>query len=106
MKKKLAPGENKRSSDILSFGEAFSEMLNTFKISQKFEEQRIIAQWEEITGKTIASRTSKIYIKDKQLFLGIDSAALKHQLVMSKTKLLSLLNEGKKEPVIIEIKFL
>lgn len=106
MKKKADSLESKRSKDIMPLNEALFEMMDVYKIRQKFEESKIIAKWEEVIGKTIASRTTKIFIKDKKLFLGIDSAALKHQLTMSKTKLLEVLNEGHADRVVTEIKFL
>lgn len=105
-KKKTIPPENKRTRETTSFQDAFSDMLEAYKIKQKFEESNIVAKWEEITGKTIASRTSRIYIKEKKLFLEISSPPLKQQLLMSKTKLLDLLNKGHKEPIVTDIKFL
>ncbi|HYG39405.1 MAG TPA: DUF721 domain-containing protein [Cytophagales bacterium] len=105
-KKKITPRENKRTRDTISFKEAFSDMLDAYKIKQKFEESNIVAKWEEITGKTIASRTSRIFIKEKQLFLEISSPPLKQQLLMSKTKLLELLNRGHEDPIITDIKFI
>jgi lysyl-tRNA synthetase class II len=106
MKKKVFNPENKRAKEIQSFQEAFTEMLNAYKIKQKFEESNIVTKWEEIMGKTIAVRTSKIYIKEKKLFIEISSAPLKQQLMMSKSKILEILNRGHASPVINEVKFL
>lgn len=106
MKKKIFNPETKRTSNVQSFQEAFSEMLKTYKIKQKFEESNIVNKWEEIMGKTIASRTSKIFIKDKKLFIEITSAPLKQQLLLSKSKILEILNRDHKEPIVIEVKFI
>jgi hypothetical protein len=106
MKKKGFNPENKRAKETQTFQEAFAEMLNTYKIRQKFEESNIVTKWEEIMGKTIATRTSKIFIKDKKLFIEISSAPLKQQLLMSKSKILEILNRGHESPIINEVKFL
>jgi hypothetical protein len=57
-------------------------------------------------GKPIAARTTKIYIKDKKLFLGIDSAPLKKELLMAKQKMIELLNKTAQQDIIAEVVFL
>lgn len=42
-------------------------------------------------GKTIANRTNKIFFKEKTLFIEITSAALKHELSQSKSKMIELI---------------
>jgi hypothetical protein len=103
--KKIDP-EKVRKKDSVPIADAVTEMLNSYKIRQKFDEATLLSSWETIMGKTIASRTSTIYIANRKLFLKLTSAPLKKELSMSKSKILDLLNPDKKNPVVEDIVFL
>lgn len=57
-------------------------------------------------GSPIAKRTSKIYFQENKLFVKLNSAPLKHELTMSKSKIIKMLNEDAGSNVIEEIIFL
>ena len=65
-----------------------------------------IGIWQELMGPTIASRTDRMFIKKKTLYVNINSAPLKQELNMSKTKVLKLINEKMGIEVIEDAKFL
>ena len=92
-----------RKSQPEPLGEAISEMLKAFRIEGKFYETDLVNSWERVMGKPIASRTSKIYIKDKKLFVHISSAPLKHELNMSRDKILVLLTKELGQPIVNEV---
>lgn len=79
---------NPRKSEITSVGEAISEMLNAYRINGRFDEAALINAWGEVMGQAIANRTEKIFIRKDVLFVEITSAPLKHELNMSKQKIL------------------
>ena len=83
--------KGQRKSDIHKIDSEIQELLRSFRIENKFKETELIISWEKIMGPTIAKRTSKIFIKDKKLFVKINSAPLKNELSMSKSKIMSLL---------------
>jgi len=95
--------ETERSSEPQRVGTAISSMLKSFRIEDKFEETHLINSWERIMGKAIAKRTTKIYISNKKLFVHLNSAPLKHELSMSKDKLLVLLVNEMGKPIINEV---
>ena len=72
---------------------AISDMMDTYKLKQHLNETDVLESWELIMGKTVASRTTKKFFKDKKLFIQVSSAPLKHELSLSKQKILNLLNE-------------
>ncbi len=93
----------KRHAEVHSLKGAIELLLDAFKIKDKFNETNVLASWERIMGKTIANRTSKIYIHKKVLFITIDSAPLKNELIMSKSKILTLINNDIGENTIIDV---
>lgn len=94
-----------RNSKATPLKEAMGEMFEKFRLSSKFNEMKLISSWESIMGKSIASRTSKIYIKDKILFVKLTSAPLKNELLISKIKILELLEKEGAKGIVEDIKF-
>lgn len=92
-----------RKSDTAPLGDAIQDLLKVYKLQSKFDETRLINSWEKLMGKTIAARTSKIYIKDQKLFIKISSAPLKKELSISKEKILTIFNNEIGEGIINEI---
>lgn len=84
-------------------GDAIKNMLKAYHIEDQFEEANLINSWELVMGPAIAKRTSKIYIRDKKLFVYLTSAPLKHQLSMSRDKILVLLTKEFGKPIVNEV---
>ena len=83
----------KRSSNQQSLGEAITEYLARFRLDIKLAEVAAVASWEKLMGTAIAKRTKDISIKNKTLYLKIDSAALKDELFYSKEKIKEIINK-------------
>ena len=98
--KKLPQG---RKGQPESIGEAIQNMLDTFRISDKFNETDLVSSWERVMGEPIAKRTSKVYIRDKKLYVHVSSAPLKHELSMSRDKILVLLTKEMGKPIVNEV---
>ncbi len=100
---KRRPTYNGRKGEPETIGNAITEMLKAFRIEGKFFEADLVNSWERVMGAPIAKRTSKIYIKDKKLFVHVSSAPLKHELSMSRDKILVLLTKEIGKSVINEV---
>lgn len=96
----------KRKKEITTAGDAIRELLGTYRIQSKFSQTEVRASWEETMGKTISSRTTKLFFKKNVLFVELNSAALKHELNMSKSKVLTLLQNRFGKTIIEQIVFL
>ena len=92
-----------RSAQPSPVGDAIRDMLKAYHIEDRFDETQLITSWEKVMGVPIAKRTSKIYIRDKKLFVYLTSAPLKHELNMSKDKILVLLAKEFGRPLINEV---
>jgi hypothetical protein len=98
--------KNSRKSDIQRIDTEIQGLLKSFRLEDKFKETELIISWEKIMGPTIARRTRKIFIRDRKLFVKLNSAPLKNELNMSKSKILALLFNEFESAIIDEIIFL
>jgi predicted nucleic acid-binding Zn ribbon protein len=95
-----------RKNDSQPLKDAIDALLSVYKLQNQFDETSIEANWAEIMGKPIAARTTKVYAKNQKLYLQIDSAPLKKELVMAKQKMIELINKHAGKTVIQEVIFL
>ena len=93
----------KKKDDIQTIGSAIRELLNSYHISTKFDEANLINSWERLAGKPIAKRTKKIYIRNKVLFVELDSPSMKHDFGLYKSQVLEMFRKEFGEGVITEI---
>jgi hypothetical protein len=97
---------NMERGNTVGIKQAFKEMLSDYKIDSKYKAAIIKQLWLSIMGKTIASRTGNITLYKKKLKVKIESAPLKNELNMSKSKVLALLEKELGKGVIEDIVFI
>lgn len=86
--------------------DAIEQMLNVYKLRKKFDETSLVAAWPEMMGSAIANRTKDIFIRDRKMFVRIESSVIKNELVMMRSNIIDKLNERAGSAVIDEIIFL
>jgi len=86
-----------------SIKDAIEQLLKTYKLDDRLAEKQLIGSWENVMGAMIAKHTTDIYIRHQQLFVTLDSAALRNELSLAKSKIVKLLNDGVGRNVINEI---
>jgi hypothetical protein len=96
----------RRKTKALPLKEAIEDMLELYKLRSKFNETYIVAYWEQIMGLPISSRTTELYIKERKLFVQLDSAPLRNELLLAKTKIITLLNKQVGEDIIDDVIFI
>jgi predicted nucleic acid-binding Zn ribbon protein len=94
-----------RRSRTISLGEALQDYIREMNIGDKLSEAGVINSWEEIVGKAISSRTSRIYFKDHVLFVHLNSSVVRNELLMLREALKEKLNEKAGSEVIKDIVF-
>ncbi|WP_421941213.1 DUF721 domain-containing protein [Pedobacter sp.] len=95
-----------RKPNDVTLKDAIGKMLDVYRLRRKFDETSIVAVWPEIMGTAIANRTTQIYIRDRKLFIRIESSVIKNELVMVRQGIIQKLNEHAGAEVITEIVFL
>lgn len=79
------------------------DYIKEMHLEGKLNEISLINSWEDTVGKAIASRTSKIYIKDKVLYVYLNSSVVRNELLMLRQALREKLNERAGAEVIKDI---
>ena len=92
-----------RRSKTISLAEAIKDYIREMNLDNKLREVGIIDSWESMVGKAIASRTTKVYIKDGRLYVHLKSSIVRNELMMIREALRERLNENAGAEVIKEI---
>ncbi len=94
-----------KTSNESTLGQAIKELLKAYQLEDKMQEVKLINSWESVVGKMIAKHTLSIRLKNRKLFVKMDSAAMTNELSYSKTKMIQALNQAAKGDLIDEIIF-
>jgi predicted nucleic acid-binding Zn ribbon protein len=92
-----------RRSKTISLAEAMQDYIKEMKLGDKLREVGVIDSWENTVGKAIASRTSRVYIKDGILYVHLSSSIVRNELMMIREALREKLNEKAGAEVIRDI---
>lgn len=85
--------ENKRNSNQATIGELIEKLMKAYRLDGKLKEMDVLESWEEMMGKAIATRTKNLYIRNKTLFLTIDSSVMRDELSQGKTIIIQRVND-------------
>jgi len=95
-----------RKTNDKSLKEAIEQMMQVYKIKRRFDETGVIAHWPQLVGASVANRTKELYIRDKKLFLRIESSVIKNELMLMRTQIIDKINEEAKAVLVEELIFL
>ena len=95
-----------RTSQTTPLKNAIQNFLKSQRMERRYNYALITNSWEDIVGKTVASRTTKMFVKDSILFVEVNSAPLKNELCIAKTKILEKIEEFVGEKVLNDIRFI
>lgn len=93
----------KNDGNSQHIGQAIQKLLKSYHIKTKFDEANLIASWERLVGKVVAKRTKKLHIRNKVLFVELDSPALKNDLLLHKSRILEIFQKEFGADVLTEI---
>jgi len=89
--------------DIQHIGQAIRDLLAEYHLKPRFDEANVVSSWEKIAGKPVAKHTRRIYIRNKVLFIELDSPSMKSDLSFHKNHLLKLIEKEFGADVLKEI---
>lgn len=92
-----------KKDNLQPLEEALKDYVKQLKLSGKLNEVKLIREWENLIGKTIARSTTKIYIQDNILHVYIRSSVIKNELMYIRTALLTRINQMFTEEFIKEL---
>lgn len=97
--------ESKRSSNETPLKEVIDKLLRAYHLDGKMKEMDVIQSWPELMGIAIANRTKQISIKNKVMYLSLDSSVMREELLHGKQIIIHRINEKAGFEMITDIWF-
>ncbi len=85
--------------------DVIEQLIKTYRWGGKINERRIIESWKTTMGTMIDRHTDNLQVKDKTLFVSLDSSALRNELMMARSKIVKNLNKEIGKEVLEDVVF-
>jgi len=95
--------DKKRKRKPETLGQALNGLIKNLGLEHKFKEQSVISRWPELVGDKIANHTRPVSCEGGKLFVEVDSAAWRHELLYMRAHILETLNQNAGSNIIQEI---
>lgn len=83
-----------RKNSTQSITDVLGEIMNERKIRKGIMENRAVAYWEQVMGKSVARLTTNVYFKYGTLYISLNSSVVRGELIMMKDKIINNMNEA------------
>lgn len=90
-------------SDEKPLKQAIDQLLRAYGYQKQLDELKLIELYKEQVGKMFQNHTQNIFVKDKILYVSLDSASLKQELSYVKEGLIDKLNQKMGKRIIEKI---
>lgn len=92
-----------RKTNEQSLKEAIHSLLDVYRLNAGIDKVKLQEKWEAIMGPAMSKRARLISFKEGKLIIKVESAALRQELSLSKSKILQRLNSELGKEVIKEV---
>lgn len=93
-----------RHAATMSLGDLVLEaMRSSDRESSILRRAYVLGLWEEVVGKSAASRTQQIFLKDKKLFVELSSSVARGELLMLRNDIIRRINEKAQAEIVQEL---
>lgn len=92
-----------RRTQTRTIKEVVRDYLRENQLDKKLDEQEMIRLWYDITGKMVARATRSVTIRNRKMFVRIESSVIRNEISMIRDGLIKELNSKFNEPLIDEI---
>lgn len=83
----------KRTSNEAPLKEVIDRWLKAYKLDGKMKEIEVVNAWSELMGTAVAHRTKEITIRNKTLYLKMESSVMRDELAQGKSIIIQRVNE-------------
>ena len=97
--------EDNRFKDGKSIKQTLDDYLKSMGVDGKLKESDTLSNWPNLLGDAVAKRTKNIYIKDRVLYVELNSSVVRDELQQSKSAIIEKLNKFAGFELIINIYF-
>ena len=95
----------KRTSNEAPLKEVIDRWLKAYRLDGKMKELEVIKAWPEMMGTAVAHRTKEISIRNKTLYLKMDSSVMRDELSHGKQVIIQRINEAAEFEMINDVWF-
>jgi predicted nucleic acid-binding Zn ribbon protein len=82
-----------RASNEQNMGDALSMWLDRYRLRKGTENTEVLQAWDQILGPSVTRQTTKKKVQNRVLVVQLDSAVVRKELLMVKSKIISSINE-------------
>lgn len=98
MRKKI-----ERRANAAPLKEVIEEFLLIYRLKDKLLNARALHAWPQVVGEMIARHTESLKIKNRTLFVKVDSSVVRSELLYARQKIMVSLNKAAGVVIIDEI---
>lgn len=81
----------KRDNDY-TLKEVLEELLKAYQWEEKLDVVKLRKTWEKIVGRIIARHTNHIDVRNRTLYVKIDSSVIRSELLLARSKIVKAVN--------------
>ena len=82
-----------KPSNEQTIGEAIELWLDRYRLRRGLDDSRILQAWDEVLGPSISRQTTRKKVQNGILYIQLDSAVVRKELLMVKGKIVAAINE-------------
>lgn len=95
-----------RRGETEHIGEAFRRFLDKSRFGHRYLAMSVVGAWAEVMGKSVAQRTTQVSFKDDTLFVTLNSAPLREELIFLRKQIIPKINDEVGKELVKKIRFL
>lgn len=95
----------KRTATEAPLKEVIDRWLKAYRLDGKMKEIEVLNSWPELMGVAVSNRTREIKIRNKTLYLKLDSAVMRDELLNGKQIIIERVNQKAEMELINDIWF-
>ena len=103
--KKKSFDDRMRSGESAPLKDVFDRILKAYQWDKKYNELEVLSQWEEMMGKAVAIRTTRLYIENRVLFVELNSSVMREELQYGKEIIIQRVNQTAGQKIIDDVFF-
>ncbi len=97
--------EFKRNDNQAPLGSIIEKLMKVYGFEKKLKELDVIDAWPDLMGKAVAHRTKSLKIRNKVLYISMDSSVMRDELLHGKSIIIQRVNEFAGTELITDIWF-
>jgi hypothetical protein len=94
-----------RDSDEKPLGHIVGKIMKAYGLEKRMKEMDILKGWPEMMGIAVANRTTNLRINNRILYISMDSAVMREELLNGKQIILQRVNDFAGQKIIDDVWF-